>query len=266
VISMAPTRMSPLASTATEYGSESSGPEPVPSPETRVRTPVPGLTSTTIGRAPLVRPSSVITMSPLGRNAMPLGESRSGPPVGEESVVSVLTPPGLTRSTSPPRPGPETPSLTRPSMATHAGGVVSVRANAGCASAAGPAAPRTVASTPPAPSSATTRFPRPLPITTPPFTDVSRAGPRSHLRYAATAVSVRVGAAGKSGVVGEHDLAGRAGVAVLGLTGDGDHGVIGQVDRRPQLDGARAAAQMEGADGDQPARALHPGLVVIARR
>src|ERR1700750_1800724 len=65
--------------------------------------------------------------------------------------------------------------------------------------------------------------------------------------------------------VGEHDLAGRGGVAVLRLPGHGDRGVVGQADRRPQLDGARAA-HMEGADGDPPVRPLPPGLVIEARR
>src|SRR6185312_17428277 len=64
----------------------------------------------------------------------------------------------------------------------------------------------------------------------------------------------------------EDDLAGRGRVAVLWLPGHGDRGVVGQADRRPQLDGARAAAHMEGADGDQPVRPLHPGLVIEARR
>src|SRR4029077_9630299 len=49
----------------------------------------------------------------------------------------------------------------------HLPGRVSARANAGGASAAGPAALRTVASTPPAPSTATTRFLRVFPITSP---------------------------------------------------------------------------------------------------
>src|SRR5947207_13847706 len=65
---------------------------------------------------------------------------------------------------------------------------------------------------------------------------------------------------------GEHDLAGRGGIAVLRLPRDGDRGVVGQADRRPQLDSARTAAHVEGADGDQPARPLHPGLVEVARR
>ena len=132
----------------------------------------------------------------------------------------------------------------------------------GCASAAGPAALRTVTSTPPAPSVAATRFLRVFPITSP-IHGYRRAGPRSHL-------DVRrdrdIGSRGKSGVVGEHDLAGRGRVAVLRLPGDGDDGIVGQADRRPQLDGARAAAHVEGADGDQPARPLHPGLVVVAPR
>src|SRR5437764_7797480 len=61
---------------------------------------------------------------------------------------------------------------------------------------------------------------------------------------------------GTSGTAGEHDLAGGSGVAVLAFPGDGDRRVVGQTDRRPQLDRARAA-QVEGADGDQPAGPLH---------
>ena len=83
------TRMSPLASTATESGVASAGPEPRPPPEIRVRAPVFGLTSTTSGTKP-VKPSSVTTMFPSGRNAMSLGASSWGRPVGEEFVVSVL--------------------------------------------------------------------------------------------------------------------------------------------------------------------------------
>ena len=83
------TRMSPLASTATESGTASAGPEPRPPPEMRVRAPVFASTSTTSGTTP-VKPSSVTTMSPSARNAMSLGASRAGLPEGEEFVVSVL--------------------------------------------------------------------------------------------------------------------------------------------------------------------------------
>src|SRR5262249_26573011 len=107
------------------------------------------------------------------------------------------------------------------------------RIDAGCACAAVPVPLRAAASTPLAPSSAATRLFRDLPMT--------------------------------SGTAGEDDLAGGGGVAVLRLPGDGDRRVAGQGDRRPQLDGARAA-HVEGADGDQPVRPLHPGLVVEARR
>src|SRR5689334_5628683 len=133
----------------------------------RVRTPVLGLTSTTSGR-PVVKLSSVTTMSPLARNAMPSGSSRLGLPIGAVLVVSVLWPPGLTRITSPaPILEPEAPSPTSASMATHAFGRLGACAEAGCASAAGPVALRTAASTPPAPSATTTRFLRVFPIASP---------------------------------------------------------------------------------------------------
>ena len=66
--------MSPLASTATEPGTHSAGPEPRPLPEMRVRAPVTWLTSTTSGTVP-VKASLVTTMSPLDMNAMSLGSS-----------------------------------------------------------------------------------------------------------------------------------------------------------------------------------------------
>jgi hypothetical protein len=67
--------MSPLASTATVSGTASAGPDPRPRPGIRVLAPVAGLTSTTSGTNP-VKPSSVTTMFPSGRNAMSLGASR----------------------------------------------------------------------------------------------------------------------------------------------------------------------------------------------
>src|SRR5262249_26044145 len=72
------------------------------------------------------------------------------------------------RSTSPaPIPEPEAPSLTSASIATHVFGRLGTCADAGCASAAGPVALSTAASTPPAPSTVTIRFLRVFPIASP---------------------------------------------------------------------------------------------------